>query len=190
MNQRAQTNTPTPPPALTEAEKALCAKAADLEPLLSTGWVGFYNTEERRTEIFVEGDTGPMARPLALLTEETGHADRELLVRGAQMVRALVASIRRLGWRVEEQKAEIRRLKGEPDPNRRKLSEDCDFWCRNQKFQTWLRDHHGADISDLERIRARVRTMLQVKSRSELDENSQAAAKWHQLLSDFKGRER
>lgn len=191
MNQHQ--NLGQPPRRLTNAEKDLCARAADLEPLLSPSWTSFYNTAERRTEIFLEGDTGSLARPLALLTEETGHADRELLVRGAQMVRALVAAGRYLKWVNEQLRAEIRQLKGEPDPDAKKPfshARQCAIQCSKADFKHWLHEIHGADISDQIRIDNHVRSMLRVESRAELDHNPEAARRWQDLLESFKRRAR
>lgn len=182
----------TPPRRLTDAEKDLCAKAAELVPLLPPAWTNFYNVEKTRREIWIEGDTGPMARPLAILTDDAGYADIEFLIRGAQMLHALVAAGRRQRWIIEQLEAEIRRLNGEPDPNQRKFShaQHCAMWCGKQDFKQWLRDIHGADIADDNRIATHVRNMLRVKSRAELDTNEEAAARWQSLLKSFKERAR
>lgn len=181
---------PSPPPSLTEAEKALCARARDLEPLLSPAWTAFRNVAEGRTEVVVEGDGE--AVPILHLTEETSHADREMIVRGAQMVRALVAAGRWLKWRVEEQKAEIRRLRGEPEPEAKPFShaQQCGKYCNDPAFLYWLRDFHGADISDQKRVASHVRNMLQIESRAELDTNPAATTRWQSLLTSFKGRQK
>ncbi|WP_054156515.1 hypothetical protein [Rhizobium sp. AAP43] len=190
MNQRATTNTPSPPPALTPAQKTLCARAAELEPLLSPGWVSFRNIEEGRTEVMVEGDAENA--PILALTEEASHADREMIVRGAQMVRALVAAGRLLKWRVAELKAEIRHLRGEPDPDAKSFShaQQCGRYCNDPAFRYWLRDFHGADISDDKRVASHIRNKLQIESRAELDTNPAAARRWQSLLESFKRRQR
>ncbi|WWT40048.1 hypothetical protein [Nostoc phage Nsp-JY10] len=193
MNQHTRRHEQDPPPRrLTDAEKELCSKAAELVPLLPPAWTNFYNVKESRREIWIEGDTGPMARPLAILTDDAGYADIEFLIRGAQMLHALVAAGRRQRWIIAQLEAEIRRLKGEPDPNAKKFShaQQCAMWCGKQDFQQWLRDIHGADIADDNRIATHVRNMLRVKSRAELDENEEAAARWQSLLKSFKERAR
>lgn len=193
MNQHTRRPEQDPPPRrLTDVEKDLCAKAAELVPLLPPAWTNFYNVEESRREIFIEGDTGPMARPLAILTEDAGWADIEFLIRGAQMLHALVAAGRRQRWIIAQLEAEIRRLNGEPDPNQRRFShaQQCAMWCGKQDFKQWLRDIHGADIADDNRIATHVRNMLRVTSRAELDTNEEAAARWQSLLKSFKDRAR
>lgn len=193
MNQHARhEEQEAPPRRVTAAEKALCALAAELVPQMPPAWTNFYNTETLCREIFIEGDAGPMAKPLAILTEDAGWADIEFLIRGAQMLQALVAAGRRQRWIIQQQDAEIRRLKGEPDPNENRFSHarQCAMWCGKQDFQQWLRDVHGTDIADANRIATHVRNMLKVKSRAELDENSEAAARWQSLLKSFKERPR
>ncbi len=193
MNQHTRRPEQDPPPRrLTDAEKDLCAKAAELVSLLPPAWTNFYNTQTLCREIFIEGDTGPMAKPLAILTEDAGWADIEFLIRGAQMLHALVAAGRRQRWIIAQLEAEIRRLNGEPDPTAKKFShaQQCAMWCGKQDFKQWLRDIHGADIADDNRIATHVRNMLRVKSRAELDQNEEAAARWQDLLKSFKERAR
>lgn len=176
----------------TEQEKALLQKAAEIEPTLSLGWQAFRNFEDGRTEILVEGDTGSDARPILLLTEEISFADREFVARGPQMLRAALSAGRYLKDLVKHQEDEIRRLKGEPDPNAKKFSHarQCAWFCTKQDFQQWLRDVHGADISDLQRVETRVRSMLMVESRAELDTNPEAAIRWQKMRKDFEERSR
>lgn len=193
MNQHTRRPEPLPPPPrATEAQKALCALAAELVPQIAPSWTKFYDTDKHRWQVFIEGDTGPMARPLALVTEDAGWADREFLTQGAQMLAALVTAGRRQKWIIEQLEAEIRRLKGEPDPNQRRFSyaQQCAMWCGKQDFQQWLRDIHGADIADDNRIATHVRNMLRITSRAELDTNEEAAARWQSLLKSFKERAR
>lgn len=193
MNHHARHHEPeTPPRRVTDAEKALCVLAGELVPLLPPAWTNFYNVEESRREIWIEGDTGPMARPLAILTDDAGYADIEFLIRGAQMLQALVAAGRRQRWIIAQLEVEIRRLKGEPDPDSKKFSpaKQCGMYCGRADFQQWLRDIHGADIADPNRIATHVRNMLRVKSRADLDENPEAAARWQSLLKSFKERAR
>lgn len=193
MNQHARPpEQEAPPRQLTVAEKGLVALAGDLVPLLPPAWTNFYNVEKSRREIWIDGDSGPMARPLAILTDNAGYADIEFLIRGAQMLHALVAAGRRQRWIIEQLEAEIRRLNGEPDPNQRKFShaQQCAMWCGKQDFKQWLRDIHGADIADAQRIATHIRNMLMVKTRAELDTNEEAAARWQSLLKSFKERAR
>lgn len=191
MNQHTRHPEPvTPPPRATDAQKALCALAAELVPQIAPFWTKFYDTEKHHWQVFIEGDTGPMARPLALVTEDAGWADREFLTQGAQMLAALVTAGRRQKWIIEQLEAEIRRLRGEPDPNQRKFSHarQCAWFCTKQDFQQWLRDVHGADISDLQRIETRVRSMLMVESRAQLDTDPEAASRWQKMRKDFEER--
>lgn len=176
----------------TEQEKTLLQKAAEIEPMLSLGWQAFRNFEDGRTEILVEGDKGADARPILLLTEEISYADREFVTRGPQMLRAALQAGRYLKDLVKDKEAEIARLKGEPDPKARKFSnaQQCAIYCAKPEFQHWLRDVHGADISDLRRIESRVRSMLMVDSRAELDQDPDAARRWQKLRKDFEERAR
>lgn len=193
MTQQTRQDEPQPPRRLTDAEKALCALAADLVPLLPPAWTSIYDTTERRRQLFIGGDTGPMARPLAVLTEDAGWADIEFLSKGAQMLAALVAGGRYLKWANNQLRAEIRQLRGEPDPEAKKpfsFARQCAIQCAKPDFKHWLHEIHGADIADQIRVDNHVRTMLRIESRAELDHDHEAARRWQDLFESFKRRAR
>jgi hypothetical protein len=57
--------------------------------------------------------------------------------------------------------------------------------CDDPLFKTYLAKRHGADISDRERVAARLRSVLAIKSRSELNTDPSAAERWKSLRADF-----
>ena len=174
-------------PPLTPAQKLLCQKAAELCATLSPAWTSFYNASERRTEIFVEGEAGEDAAPILLATEHLAWADREFVVRGPQMLQAVMAEAQRRRMVIAALEAELRQLKGEPEPGREKKSvaQWCGRVCTSPAFKRWLHEIHQADISDQKRVDSRVRSMLGIESRAELDTDPAAAARWRAMAAEF-----
>lgn len=64
---------------------------------------------------------------------------------------------------------------------------ECSMKCRNdQAFRRYLIERHGLpDASDAERIKVRVRSLLNVQSIGELNTDPAAADRWKTLRSDF-----
>lgn len=174
-------------PPLTPAQKQLCQKAAELAATLSPAWTSFYNAGERRTEIFVEGDAGPDASPILLTTEELCWSDREFVVRGPQMLHAVMAEAQRRRMIIAALEAELRRLKGEPEPGGKKnsVAQWCGRLCTSALFKRWLFEIHQADVSDQKRVDTHVRNMLEIQSRAQLDTDPAAAARWRSMAAEF-----
>lgn len=183
---------------LTPEQKELCILAAELEADISEAWISFYNSTSGQNEIFDAADRGPDRAPILLILPEASHGDRKLAVRVPQLVRALLALCR---WRkdaIVRLENEIRHLKGEPDllpqPARGVADKDyaaqCAMACDKPSFRQYLHDIHGVDISDRERIANRVRTMLKIKSRAELNIDPAAAARWRDLVINHQNWER
>lgn len=74
------------------------------------------------------------------------------------------------------------------EPTAEKLANyaaECAMKCEDRKFREYLRVCHGVDVSDAERIATRIRSMLSIRSRAELNSDPEAAARWRQLVGDF-----
>ena len=175
------------PAPLTTEQKLLCEKAFELAPLLSRV-VGFRNSALERMEIFVDGETSSDFGPIAVLTESISYFDRNFFVQGPQMLKAVMDVAKRRKARIAELEAENARLRGEADPGTKQKSKAqwCAAACNKPLFRQWLADVHQVDISDRERVNTRVRSMLDVGSRSQLDEDSDAGKRWIKMWKDFK----
>ncbi|KQS86964.1 hypothetical protein [Rhizobium sp. Leaf383] len=67
---------------------------------------------------------------------------------------------------------------------------ECAMRCGEQKFRTFLSVCHGIDVSDDERIRTRIHSMLRITSRAILNTDPAAASRWRDLVRDFESWER
>jgi hypothetical protein len=61
---------------------------------------------------------------------------------------------------------------------------ECAMKCEDRKFREYLHVCHGVDVSDSKRIVTRVRSVLGISSRTELNSDPKAAARWRQLVGD------
>ncbi|MDW5314988.1 hypothetical protein [Rhizobium sp. PL01] len=81
-----------------------------------------------------------------------------------------------------------RRIVGQQERNRprpKKYAAECGMKCNERDFLDFLFTCHGVDVSDKERVVSRIRTMLRITSRAELDTDDAAAGRWRQLVADF-----
>ncbi|HTO29617.1 MAG TPA: hypothetical protein VL202_00335 [Pararhizobium sp.] len=70
-------------------------------------------------------------------------------------------------------------------PKPKQYAAECAMKCNDRAFLDFLFTCHGVDVADKERIISRVRTMLRIQSRAELDTDEAAASRWRQLVNDF-----
>lgn len=80
--------------------------------------------------------------------------------------------------------SEIERLSSKQQaPN---FAAECAMKCKDDHlFRKFLHECHGADASDLERIKTRVRSILGVQSMSELNTDENARKRWLSLRAEF-----
>ncbi|KQS76837.1 hypothetical protein ASG25_15570 [Rhizobium sp. Leaf384] len=62
---------------------------------------------------------------------------------------------------------------------------ECAMKCDDRRFREYLQTCHGVDTSDGERIATRIRSILSIKSRADLNDNAEAAGRWRKLVGDF-----
>lgn len=82
----------------------------------------------------------------------------------------------------------FRRMTNREERDRRKpkkYAAECAMKCNDRDFLDFLFTCHGVDLSDRERINTRVRTILRITSRAELDTDEAAAGRWRHLVNDF-----
>ena len=70
-------------------------------------------------------------------------------------------------------------------PRPKNFAAECGMKCNEADFLDFLFTCHGVDISDRERVASRIRTMLQITSRADLNTDEAAAARWRRLVGDY-----
>jgi len=131
----------------------------------------------------------PFIPPLAIakLTEDCSYHDRDLLLYARDDLDFLLGMLGRAVRKVRELQAELaeRGREEKPDPVSGDFAAECAMKCDDIVFKTYLREAHGFELEDRERIAAQIRDLLKVASRGELNKDPAAASRWKDLRADF-----
>lgn len=170
---------PTP----TEQDRKLYLEARDAAAVCSSEFAESFNLETHEPEICLrDGKTGEVY-PIAILKPECSYDDRRLMLRAPVLLRAVILVAERSFAEVRALRAEIDRLKGKPDKD---YAAQCAMLCDDRRFRQFLVDRHGlTDLTDRERTVSRVRSVLSIRSRAELNDDQAAAERWKSLVSDY-----
>lgn len=88
---------------------------------------------------------------------------------------------------LDEAFAVIRRMRGQlPRPKKpADYAAECAMKCKDPDFQMFMHQVYGVDNpSDTLRVENRVKSMLQISSKKDLNENSEAANAWRKLVGE------
>lgn len=133
-------------------------------------------------EMCMVSGTGEGFAVVVRITEEAPVDDREFYLHVADDLFWLLDLYNRLAASHREALAEIERLRPKP-PN---FAAECAMKCKDHHlFQKFLRQCHGADVSDVERIKTRVRNILAIQSMTELNADENARKRWLSLRAEF-----
>ncbi len=73
-----------------------------------------------------------------------------------------------------------------PEPKKKDYAAEVTMKCQTGAFRRFLIECHGLpDTADLERTLTRIRTLLRIESRSELNTDPDAQARWKSLKQEF-----
>ena len=131
--------------------------------------------------------TPPVA--IATLSADCGYEDREFLLHVHQDIGLLLRLL-------DEACEVIRRNRNSSPPARQARQQaapskpkdyaaECAMKCNDMRFRAYLREKHDLETTDAERINTRVRSILAIGSRAELNTDPKAAARWQSLKTDF-----
>ncbi|MDX3929187.1 MAG: hypothetical protein QHC90_25725 [Shinella sp.] len=118
---------------------------------------------------------------VATFAESAAYDDRELICHAPDDLRFMLEIYDRLSARYRRAAAEL--AKRNPPP--KDFAAECAIKCEDPLFLRFLRDEHGVDTSDTLRVASRIRTMLAIQSRAELNTNDAAKQRWLSLRSQF-----
>lgn len=134
---------------------------------------------ERGLTLTAAGDEG--TETVSIILDEASIFNREFAIAAPEDLLWLLDRYTNLADR-------YRRIVEQQERNRpkpKKYAADCGRRCNEKDFLDFLFTCHGVDVSDRERVATRIRTMLSVTSRAELDSDADAAARWIKLEADF-----
>ncbi|MFC3071527.1 hypothetical protein [Shinella pollutisoli] len=109
--------------------------------------------------------------------------DQELMAHARDDIVWLLSTYEKLARRYHDAAAELQRRDG--TPKRKNHSAECAMLCERQDFRRFLHDRHGLETTDAERVNARVRSILAIRSRADIDTDEDARKRWLSLRAEF-----
>lgn len=110
--------------------------------------------------------------------------DQELVAHARDDLTWLLAAYDRLARHYREAITENERA--ERARKSKDFAAECAMLCGQHAFRTFLQDRHGLDAADRERIDTRVRSILAIQSRAEINTDESARQRWFSLRAEFR----
>jgi hypothetical protein len=160
----------------------------------SAEWAESYDSARKVSQIACrDGLTGEVY-PIATLEKAISGDDREIMRKAPVYIRALLMlrdeAVRQFRVAVSAQSS----LNGPAQPAKpadaNRYARACAILSGKQPFRRYLQACHGLDGADDERVNTRVRSILDIQSRNELDQDPDARQRWFSLVKDFERWER
>jgi len=167
---------------LTEA-KLLLPEIRGVLELASDDWAESYCLENGQSQICGRDPMSGEIYPIATIEKAVTSDDRQLMRKAPLYVRAL------LMLRDEAVRAylQVTHLPPSQKHTSKDFAAELSMKCKSDlAFARYLTEVHGLeDASSSERVKSRVRSILAVQSLAELNNDTEAAARWLKLRSDF-----
>lgn len=161
--------------------KALYPEIKSLLPLASPEWSESYNLRDGIAEICIPNRYNGEVEPIAHILADCPFDDRRMMIKAPVYLNAIWLILQEALKRIpREATAESKKRKVQT------VAQACGRMCNDADFLRLLSVCHGVDISDRERVASRVRTMLSVDSRAQLDTDEAAKKRWFSLFDEFK----
>lgn len=173
--------------------RGLFPELRDAARLSSGEWCESYNLEEKRSEICVRAGA-EVLEPIAVILEDCGYDDRRLMIKAPRLVRAAVTLLAEAREVIAGLRQEVERLSGQAEGERRAaatghkadFARECAMKCDDTLFRRFLEESHALKAAaTMPEIATRVRSILAIRSRSELNTDRDAAARWVSLRAEF-----
>jgi len=134
---------------------------------------------ERGLTLTAAGAEGSEA--VAIVLDEASIFNREFAIAAPEDLIWLMQRYTDLAERYRRMVDHQRR--NQPKP--KNYAAECGMKCGERDFLDFLFTCHGVDVSDKERVATRIRTMLQINSRADLNTDEAAASRWRRLVADY-----
>ena len=143
----------------------------------------------REWSLFAEGGNimltaadGPDVETVAVIPDTVSFDNREFILNLPGDLLFLLEQYERL---VERYRTAIGAPAMQQEEKPKDFAAECAMKSSDRLFLAYLRECHGADTSDAERINIRIRSVLNIKSRAELNSDAAARDRWLSLRADF-----
>lgn len=128
--------------------------------------------------------SGAQQYPVLVFDEKADIADQEMIAHARDDLGWLLEAYDKLARLYRDALAEIRRL--DPPQRTKDYAAECAMQCGKQSFLMFLHERHGLEAADGERVKTRVRSILRIQSRAELNTDENARQRWFSLRAEFK----
>jgi len=122
------------------------------------------------------------AQPVAVIVQGAAFGDAELLCHVVDDITWLLDRYTTLATRYRDATRELEKSRPKPAD----FAAECAMKCADAAFKKYLEERHGLErpLTD-ERVATRIRTVLNIKSRAELNRDPAATERWKSLRADF-----
>ena len=166
--------------------RTIYKKAKITADLASPEWVRLYDTAVGRPQVGAR--YGDEVIDIATLARGVPHDDEELLFNAAEYLRAAIVVAEHAFDIIREQRAEIKRLERQhhAEAEAKNYAANCAILCAEPAFKKYLEERHGLErpLTDT-KVETRVRSLLAISSRAELNTDPAAADRWLRLRDDY-----
>lgn len=166
--------------------RALYPEAKEILVGMCDKWERHYNVTTKEAEICQRDIVTGEIVPIMIINPLCSYQDERFIERAPILFHAAMTLL-------DEAFRKIRELQPpKPDSTRQHqrtrkgdYAAECAMMCGRSDFRRYLSERHGLDVADDERVKTRVRSILKIKSRGELNDDPQAAARWKDLRARF-----
>lgn len=165
--------------------KTMLPEIREIAGLASSNWSESYDTKKGRPEIVLSDPLTGEIRPIGVILPECSFDDRKLMQFAPAYVDALLTLLDE-AFRVIRQSRPAQSRPAQEKP--KDYAAECAMKCKGDHlFGRYLIERHDLrDAGDGERIKTRVRHILQIESMAELNKDEGARRRWISLKNDFK----
>lgn len=158
--------------------KAMLKDIRELSGLASDEWQETYDPKTGTPEVSIKDNLTGRIQPIAHLLPACGIDDQRLMTRSPLYIRALLTLL-------DHAFKMIRELQPK-ESSQKNYAAECAMKCAEPAFKKFLEERHGLakPLTD-DRAANKVRFILNIGSRGELNDDPAAAARWQQLRNDF-----
>jgi hypothetical protein len=161
--------------------KALYPEIKSLLPLASPEWSESYNLGEGVAEICIPNRFNGEVEPIAHILADCPYDDRRMMIKAPVYLNAVWLLLQEALKRIPRE--DVREA---PKRKTQTVAQACGRMCGDVDFLRFLSVCHNVDTSDRERVANRVRTMIMVESRAQLDTDEMARKRWFSLCDEYK----
>lgn len=172
-----------------EQARSLYIEVKSLAPLASAEWSESYNLSTSQAEICIPNRFTGEVEPIAHILPDCPYDDRRMMLRAPIYIAALLTLLEETFKRLRALDPPVQQKPRDKNP----YAKACAIASGRQDFRAFLRTCHGLEATDNERVDTRVRSLLNIQTRTELDTDEHARARWFSLYREFeswKGRQR